>query len=166
MDQRKISRRNFTGLLAGSVSLAATGRLFAASGAAAVPIDVYKDPSCGCCSIWIEHMDANGYVSAIHHPADLNATKASLGIPPSLQSCHTAVTAQGYWFEGHVPARYVTRFLASPPANGIGLAVPGMPLGSPGMEVGDRFTPYDVMLLNKDGSTSVYVSIGSAAEQF
>lgn len=131
-----------------------------------VSLDVYKDETCGCCGNWIEHMTQNSFVSTIHHPADLTRVKLDLGIGYPLQSCHTAVTVEGYLFEGHVPAKLVRQFLAAPPENALGLAVPGMPLGSPGMEVGDQFTPYDVVLFRKDGSTSVFVRLETAAQQY
>ncbi|MFM1896470.1 MAG: hypothetical protein RLZZ385_1544 [Pseudomonadota bacterium] len=166
MKNRLLSRRRCNGLLLGLVSLSFVGHRAATAQASPIPLDVYKDPTCGCCGLWIEHMAAAGFASTVHHPDDLNRVKQELGIPPQLQSCHTAVTAEGYRFEGHVPARFVQQFLAAPPPNSAGLLVPGMPLGSPGMEVGERFTPYDVLLLNRDGSTSVYASLGSAAEQF
>jgi hypothetical protein len=75
------------------------------------------------------------------------------------------VSSQGYAFEGHIPARYIHQFLANPPADGIGLTVPAMPVGSPGMEVGDKFMPYRVLLMKKDGSTEVFASVESAAQQ-
>jgi hypothetical protein len=111
-------------------------------------------------------MQQNGFASTVYHPADLNSLKLEHGLRPELQSCHTAITADGYAFEGHVPAKFIKQFLASPPTNAKGLTAPGMPLGSPGMEMGGRFTPYDVVLLNKDGSTRVYASIKSADQQF
>ena len=83
----------------------------------------------------------------------------------NLRSCHTAVSSQGYAFEGHIPARDSHQFLANPPADGIGLTVPAMPVGSPGMEVGDKFMPYRVLLMKKDGSTEVFASVESAAQQ-
>lgn len=128
-------------------------------------MDVYKEETCGCCVYWIDHMQQHGYAATVHHPADLNGVKAQLGVLPEWQSCHTAVTADGFLFEGHVPARYITQFLAAPPENTLGLAVPGMPMGSPGMEVGDRFSPYEVLLMRKDGRAEVYASIKSAADQ-
>ena len=92
----------------------------------------------------------------MHHPADLNKIKADKGIAPRYQSCHTAVSSDGYVFEGHIPGHIIQQFLADPPKDVIGLAVPGMPAGSPGMEVGDRRDEYDVLLLSKDGSHTVY----------
>ena len=87
--------------------------------------------------------------------------KQRFGIAPQYQSCHTGVSADGFVFEGHVPARLIKKFLAEKPAGAIGLAVPGMPIGSPGMEMDERITPYDVLQLNKDGSTSVYSHVST-----
>ena len=125
-----------------------------------ISLDVYKSPTCGCCGEWVTHVEASGFKAAVHHPADLNKLKADNGISPRYQSCHTAVSQDGYVFEGHVPADVIEQFLANPPANAIGLAVPGMPIGSPGMEMGDRHDAYDVLLLSKDGSSKVFEHIG------
>jgi hypothetical protein len=129
------------------------------SAVAAISLDIYKSPTCGCCELWVEHVETQGFKSSVQHPDDLNAIKDKFGIKPQYQSCHTAVSADGYVFEGHIPARLVKQFLAEKPENALGLAVPGMPLGSPGMEVDDRITPYDVLLLRKDGTTSVYARV-------
>lgn len=128
-------------------------------------LDVYKSETCGCCVYWIEHVEQHGFSTTVHHPQDLNGLKAELGILPEWQSCHTAVTVEGYLFEGHVPARYISQFLAAPPDNALGLAVPGMPIGSPGMEVGERLTPYDILLMKKDGRSEVFASVKTAADQ-
>jgi hypothetical protein len=122
-------------------------------------IDVYKSPSCGCCANWVSHIEAADFSVAVHHPSDLNKLKDDKGILPRYQSCHTAVNQEGYVFEGHIPADVIKRFLANPPANALGLAVPGMPVGSPGMEMGDRYDEYDVLLLGKDGSSTVFEHI-------
>lgn len=124
-----------------------------------VAMDVYKSPTCGCCADWITHTDANGFRSTVHHPEDLHAVKEKFGIAPQYQSCHLGVTSDGYVFEGHVPARLMKKFLSEKPRGAIGLAVPGMPIGSPGMEMDDRITPYDVLLLKKDGTSSVYARV-------
>ncbi len=121
-----------------------------------VSLDVYKSRTCGCCKKWISHIEDFGFESEVHHPADLNKIKADKGIAPRYQSCHTAVSSDGYVFEGHIPGHIIQQFLADPPKDAIGLAVPGMPAGSPGMEVGDRRDEYDVLLLSKDGSHRVY----------
>jgi hypothetical protein len=128
-------------------------------------MDVYKSPTCQCCEKWIDHVHAQGFRTSVLHPADLDTTKDKLGVLPAYRSCHTAVTKDGYVFEGHVPAKFIRQFLAEKPEGAIGLAVPGMPAGSPGMEVGDTFMPYEVLLLKMDGSASRYAFVGSPADQ-
>jgi hypothetical protein len=123
---------------------------------AARAITVYKDPNCGCCSKWIDHLKAAGFTPTVHDTTDMSAVKASMGVPKALESCHTARVG-AYTIEGHVPADVITKLLAEKPA-GVGLAVPGMPAGSPGMEMGGRKDPYDVMLFDKAGKSRVYVS--------
>ncbi|MFT6408504.1 MAG: hypothetical protein ACJAQ6_001924 [Arenicella sp.] len=123
---------------------------------------VYKTPTCGCCQKWVDHMSDNDFASRVVDLANLSSIKAQYGIASRYRSCHTGVvvTESGdYVFEGHVPAEHVETFLAKPPKNAIGLAVPGMPLGSPGMEVGGRKDYYQVLLLNKDGSSTVYAHV-------
>lgn len=129
-------------------------------------LTVYKSPSCGCCNKWVEHLETEGFKTAAEHAADLDALKDGYGISTNLRSCHTAVSSQGYVFEGHIPARYIRQFLTSPPADAIGLSVPGMPLGSPGMEVDDKFMPYQVLLIKNDGSTEVFASVERAVQQY
>ena len=120
-------------------------------------VTVYKSPSCGCCAAWADHLRENGFPVETVETADVQAVKAEYGVPPALQSCHTAVV-DGYVVEGHVPAADVKRLLAERPEAG-GLAVPGMPVGSPGMEQGDTVEPYDVLLID-DGQTSVFARHG------
>lgn len=120
---------------------------------------VNKAPSCGCCAPWAAHMGRHGFETELREVPDMAGLKKDLGIEPWYQSCHTAVSEQGYIFEGHVPAKLAARFLASPPANALGLSVPGMPVGSPGMEMGNRVQPYQVLLLFKDGSSQVYAMV-------
>ena len=127
----------------------------------AATLDVYKSQSCGCCNKWIKHIEGVGLQATTHHPTNLNAIKATHHIAPRYQSCHTAVSKEGYVFEGHIPGPIIQRFLAKPPPNAIGLAVPGMPLGSPGMEMGNREDDYDVLLLTKDGNAEVYEHISA-----
>lgn len=127
-------------------------------------LNVFKSETCGCCTLWLEQLeDAKIAVNAFH-PKDLNAVKQQLGIVPAVQSCHTAVSEAGYFFEGHVPIAVVREFLANPPKGARGLAVPGMPIGSPGMEMGERFHPYDVVQINADGSQKVYAHIATLKE--
>ncbi|PCJ34287.1 MAG: metal-binding protein [Cellvibrionales bacterium] len=132
----------------------------------AIAMDLYKSPSCGCCGKWAEHAEDRGFSLTTYHPADLNKVKLERGIAASYQSCHTAVSTEGFVFEGHIPARIIQQFLAAPPADSIGLAVPGMPAGSPGMEMGDRFTPYQVLLLKRDGGASVFAEVNTPLEQY
>lgn len=136
-----------------------------ATGSSSADFQIYKSPTCGCCGEWVEHVQHAGFSTAVHHPDDLGAFKSEQGIAPQYQSCHTAVSPEGYVFEGHIPARDMAQFLESPPEGAIGLAVPGMPVGSPGMEVGDRFSPYDVLLLKEDGSSEVFRHVASASDQ-
>ena len=128
-------------------------------------LQVYKSPTCGCCEEWMNHMQNNGFNLTGHHPSALTEFKLKNGIELRYQSCHTAKNADGFVFEGHIPAKYISQFLSEPPQGAIGLAVPGMPLGSPGMEVGDRFSPYQVLLLRKDGTHEIYAQIDKASQQ-
>jgi len=109
-------------------------------------------------------MKAVGFEMDARNSQDLSGIKQSYGINPRYQSCHTAVSKQGYFFEGHIPARLVSRFLASPPDDAIGLSAPGMPVGSPGMEVGDKFRPYKVLLLLKGGTSKVFSEVTQLEE--
>jgi hypothetical protein len=118
-------------------------------------ITVYKDPSCGCCKSWIEHLVKHGYrVDAKDTPA-MAEVKRTLGIPDALTSCHTAVV-NGYLIEGHVPAADIARLLKERPKVA-GLAVPGMPMGAPGME-GPRQEHYQVLSFDKNGKTRIFAS--------
>lgn len=131
-------------------------------------MDMYASPTCGCCSLWQEHAEERGFAfNVLHRDNDeLTVEKLRLGINLRYHSCHTAVSADGSVFEGHIPAYLIHQYLAAKPADSIGLAVPGMPLGSPGMEVGDRLDPYDVLLLKTDGSTEVFASITNLQMQY
>lgn len=127
---------------------------------------VYKSPTCGCCEDWMTHLRDSGFAVSHEHPENMQAIKQELQIAPQYGSCHTGVSEGGYVFEGHVPAKAIERFLAQPPKDSIGLAVPRMPMGSPGMEMGDRFEPYDVLLLKADGSSEVYMHIAKQEQQY
>lgn len=123
---------------------------------------VYKTPTCGCCSKWVDHVHDNGFQSKVVELNELSSIKKRYGIQGRYQSCHTGVIshAQGeYIFEGHVPAQYIESFLENPTAGSIGLSVPGMPVGSPGMEVGERKDYYQVLQLNEDGTSVVYAHV-------
>ena len=120
---------------------------------------VTKSPTCGCCGAWIEHMRHAGFEVDVHDTEDVHSVKQQAGVPFGKGSCHTA-QIDGYFIEGHVPAEDVKRLLAERP-DARGLAVPGMPAGSPGMEMPDgRVQPYAVELVAKDGSTSVFAAHG------
>ena len=159
MNESPLTRRAFVGRMT-TVALGGTAVLTLASGAeAAAPkptaITVYKDPSCGCCKNWVEHLRANGFAPEVHDRSDMDALKDSLGVPAALRSCHTAVVGT-YVIEGHVPAADVKRLIATKPAKTLGVAVPGMPAGSPGMEVGGRIDRYDVVAFAAGGATRVF----------
>ncbi|GAA3947351.1 DUF411 domain-containing protein [Allohahella marinimesophila] len=126
-----------------------------AAGADAEVVEVYKTPWCGCCADWVDHMSANGFEVKVHQIEDLAPIKQKFGVPTSLQSCHTAEIG-GYTFEGHVPAEDVHRVLKEKP-DVKGLAVPGMPIGSPGMETGGAPDKYDVIQFGEKGQ-AVYSS--------
>jgi hypothetical protein len=117
---------------------------------------VYKDPACGCCSQWVAHMNDNGFAATAQDVSDTVSYKRQYGVTPDLYSCHTALV-EGYVIEGHVPAAEVKRLLSERP-DLRGLSVPGMPAGSPGMEQGGRKDRFDVVAINRDGTTSVYAS--------
>lgn len=132
------------------------GLVHAAVPAQLPPIEVWKEPTCGCCNDWIAHMEANGFKVFVN-VGGTQAAKQRLGIPAAMSSCHTAKVG-GYAIEGHVPAREVKRLLREKP-NAVGLAAPGMPIGSPGMDTpsyNGKKNPYDVMLLAKNGTATVY----------
>jgi hypothetical protein len=111
-------------------------------------------------------MEDSGFELEGHHPERLSEFKVQHGIEARYQSCHTAITQQGFRFEGHIPAKFVKQFLARPPAGATGLAVPSMPVGSPGMEVGNRFSPYQILLLQADNTHEVYADVKRASEQY
>lgn len=135
-------------LMAGAFAgLALTGRVIPAISAELPHITVHKDPNCGCCSGWVEHLQAAGFQVTVIDTDSVNAVKARLRVPQELASCHTAEIA-GYAVEGHVPASAIQRLLKEKP-QATGLAVPGMPIGSPGMEGGEPEI-YDVILFGPD----------------
>ena len=120
-------------------------------------IRVHKDPTCGCCSGWVQHLHNAGFVTKVLDTSNLDAVKQRLGVPDDLAACHTAEVG-GYVIEGHVPAVALNRLLAEKP-KAVGLAVPGMPVGSPGME-GGRPETYDVVLFGPDGRRTYMSFIG------
>lgn len=121
-------------------------------------LTVFKSPTCGCCTKWVEHMQAAGFKVKLENVQDMSTIKTRFQVPPKLHSCHTALVA-GYVIEGHVPAAEVWRLLREKP-NVAGLAVPGMPIGSPGMEQGNRQDPYEVLTFTTAGQTQVFARYG------
>src|SRR5262245_5107389 len=120
-------------------------------------ITVHKHPNCGCCSGWVKHLQQAGFTVKTGETKDLDAVKRRLGVPDDLVSCHTA-QIEGYVLEGHVPAIALKRLLAEKP-NAVGLAVPGMPVGSPGME-GGKPEKFDVVLFGPDGRRTYMSFVG------
>nr|WP_281645272.1 DUF411 domain-containing protein [Parendozoicomonas sp. Alg238-R29] len=118
---------------------------------------LYKSPTCGCCSEWAKHMEENGFKVMNHDVQNVTRYKDRAGVPANARSCHTAMIGD-YAIEGHVPAEDVIRLLTEKPEGVKGLAVPGMPMGSPGMEYGDRKDDYQTFSYTKDGHKSVFAS--------
>ncbi|UTA55603.1 DUF411 domain-containing protein [Lysobacter soli] len=136
-------------------AVAAVGVGSAGSAKTLPVVQVHKSPTCGCCAVWVDHLRAAGFPVEVHNEDNLNPLKERLGIPYGKGSCHTAVVG-GYVIEGHVPAQDIKRLLAESP-DAKGLVLPGMPLGSPGMESPDgRSQPYTVELIGLDGSTNAF----------
>ena len=149
-----LSRREWVSVVAGG-ALAALALPLRFAGAAAPPrMTVYKSPTCGCCKAWVERVKAAGFAVTVKDMPDVEPTKRTMRVPERLWSCHTAIVG-GYTLEGHVPPDLVLKLLRERP-KAAGLAVPGMPAGSPGMEVGGMKDPYDVVLFQSDGRSRVY----------
>lgn len=142
-----ISRRGFLGLSAAAM-------VACAAPAQAKVMKVYRSPSCGCCGGWVDHLRAAGFEVNVEMMDDLAPVVARLGVPEQLRSCHTGEAA-GFFFEGHVPATDVERLLRERP-DARGIAVPGMPIGSPGMEMGERRDAYQTLLVDRAGAVSVF----------
>ena len=151
-----MNRRHF--ILAGIASGLATAMVGRPAFAGFGQMEVFKSPTCGCCSAWVDHMTSAGF-DAVARDVDqetLWTMKDRAGVTPELSSCHTAFI-DGYFVEGHVPASDVQRLLTERP-DALGLTVPGMPIGSPGMEMGNQRDAYDTLLVLRDGSTEVFES--------
>lgn len=149
-------------LLAGLASTISAALLARPVLATPARMEVFKSPTCGCCSAWIDHVVEAGF-EAVARDVDqetLWRLKAGAGVAPELSSCHTAFI-EGYVVEGHVPASDIRRLLADRP-DALGLTVPGMPIGSPGMEMGDRRDAYATLLVLRDGTTDVFARHGLA----
>lgn len=121
---------------------------------AAQSIHVYKSPTCGCCTAWVDHLKSNGFDVEATETNDMNRVKIDAGLTRNLASCHTAFVGD-YVIEGHVPADDIRRLIANAP-KAKGLTVPGMPAGSPGMEMGSRKDHYEVLMFNDQGQTKVF----------
>ena len=143
-----MKRRDFIGVVM-------AGAFVVGKATASTAIDVYKDPTCGCCGKWIEHLRADGFIARVNETRALNAFKVQVGVPAALASCHTALI-EGYVIEGHVPPTEIRKLLAERP-KALGLAVPGMPATAPGMDA-PHGPGYDVLLFQADGTTRVYRS--------
>lgn len=149
-----IKNKLFIGIIS-LVTVSAPGGFILSQKISAEPqMIVYKSPTCGCCSKWIKHMKKNGFQIKAVDVLEMNIVKEKYGVTRKLASCHTAVI-DGYVIEGHVPAIDVKRLLSEKP-DVLGLSVPGMPVGSPGMEMGDRVDRYTVIAIGKDGDTEVF----------
>ena len=151
-----MKRRSFISLTVAGIGSLAGAMLWpvGVSRAGITNATVYKDPNCGCCNKWIEHLTRAGFVVEAYNRDDMSAVKAELGVPRRLESCHTALI-DGYVVEGHVPVSDIERLLLERPG-GLGLAVPGMPIGSPGMEYGNEREPYEVVLFRADGRQTTF----------
>ncbi|AEI76675.1 metal-binding protein [Cupriavidus necator N-1] len=159
-----MQRRSFLRALAlGVVSAGALAPVAGALAQAARPlaIDVYKSPLCGCCEDWVKHLRSNGFTVTVHDVEDTGVYRKRFGMPERFGSCHTGHIG-GYAIEGHVPAADIRKLLATKP-RAVGLAVPGMPVGSPGMEQGPRKDPFDVLIVKADGAASVFASYNKQA---
>ena len=123
----KVFKVFIAGLLVGAAGKYANGQSIED-----VVLNVYKEPTCGCCNGWIEHMNDNGYSTAFHHPTNIQKLKDEFGLKNEWRSCHTAVHKDGFYFEGHIPEKFIAQFLSAPPEGAMGLAVPGMPIKTEG----------------------------------
>lgn len=147
--------RRSLALVALAAGLIWVGNVWLAAQSARPQMTVYKSPTCGCCSKWVEHMQANGFDVKAVNVDDIDKVKRDHGVPASAASCHTGIV-NGYVVEGHVPADAVLKVLKDKPAIA-GIAVPGMPMGSPGMEMpGGQKDAYSIVSFDKTGKTSVY----------
>ena len=151
-----INRRGFVIRVSGLVAAGVAGGRLAAqvpgSSAKPTPITVYKSSSCECCAKWVDHVRDNGFEPVVHDEEDMDAIKAQLGVPEGVRSCHTALVGK-YLIEGHVPASDIQRLVRQQPGVA-GLAVPGMPSGTPGMaQPGAKISGFEVVAFQRDGTT-------------
>lgn len=159
MITRRTWLTSMLGTIASGIVLNAIRPAIANAERAPIAVTVYKDPSCGCCTKWIAHLRANGFAPIAHDRSDMDALKDSFGVPAALRSCHTAVMGK-FVIEGHVPAADMKRLFTTAPSGVLGLAVPGMPSGSPGMETPGRSDRYEVLSFSPAGATRVFATHG------
>jgi len=150
---KQLSRREMCGTLMVTAAAAVAWPL-AVEGQAKPALTVYKDPSCGCCEAWVQHMKANGFTATVTNTSDVDRIKKQHGVTDALASCHTALIG-GYVVEGHVPAADVTRLLTEKSKTIKGLTIPGMPASAPGMDM-KPFKPYTVLSFDAQGKTAVF----------
>ena len=146
-----IDRRAMIGAILAAASAAACARP-----AKPIEVNVYKSPSCGCCGAWVDHLRSSGMAVIVQNMEDVSPIAAGAGVPDQARSCHTAIV-DGYFVEGHVPAADIRKLLSERP-KARGIAVPGMPIGSPGMEQGDARQPYDTLIIGLDGKSRIFAS--------
>jgi hypothetical protein len=151
---RKRSLLRLGGLAIVATITAASAPATRQTSSTAVEVIVFKSPTCGCCKEWVAHLRKHAFTVVSRDTSDVSSVKRTAQVPSNLHSCHTAFV-NGYVVEGHVPAEDIQRMLKDKPRIA-GIAVAGMPAGSPGMEVGSRKDPYNVVAFKRDGSTSVY----------
>ncbi len=151
-----LDRRTWLAQAGGATLLVLAGRRDSLLALVPKPvIEVYKDPNCGCCNAWVDHLRASGFTANTHDDSNTGAVKDRLGVPDAMRSCHTG-KVDGYLVEGHVPAADIHRMLRGKPKF-LGLAIPGMPMSAPGMaQPGSPIHSYTVLAFDKSGKTSVY----------
>lgn len=158
MSEPIFTRRTFLAAMPAALVACSAGETGSQALASATlpPMRVYKTPACGCCNAWIDHLRADGFAVEAIDVADTAPVARRLGVPDTLRSCHTGEIG-GFAVEGHVPAADIRRLLAAR-LDAAGLAVPGMPIGSPGMEMGDRRDSYQVLLFERGGAIRVFTT--------
>ncbi|MCM2277324.1 MAG: DUF411 domain-containing protein [Oligoflexia bacterium] len=156
-------KQKLIGLGVAVIALVGGAVWYATGPAQAGIVKVYKSPNCGCCSKWEEHLMESGFRVESEKVEDLAAIKAAHGVARELGSCHTALI-DGYVVEGHVPVKAIQKLLSERPEIA-GISVPGMPIGSPGMEQGDGMDPYDVVSFDKQGKTAVFLEFGKGGKE-
>ena len=151
-----IDRRTMIGLTLAAIPSAACSRP-----AKAAEVNVYKSPYCGCCGAWVDNLRTSGLNVVVHEMEDVTPIARKAGVPDDARSCHTSIV-DGYFVEGHVPAPDIRKLLRERP-NARGIAVPGMPIGSPGMEQGDRRDAYATLIVDRSGAVRVFARHNQAA---